>query len=332
MLIKNYSILLIITLFFNSIISHPHYGSYCENLCPHKDGPKICASDGNLYESECHARCNGNNREVFKCRSEDREFRCKTNCLNLKNESSGSGSSSGGSSSGSNPGSSALTCSEQCDLYASYAPKCADNGVAYKSSCHLRCEYPRYSSYSNCSSYASLSACQSSCKPRVTTPTYPTNPTYPTYPTYPSTPTNNFPNYTNSLYSYYNRPPYYRYYYQNQTNSPPTSTCTNTDIVCGSDGKTYEGTCNSAFSNSSVRMLFNCTENNINRRQRCRRLCNRFSSNSCYTGCSNSSSGYKCYSNNKIMKDDCLAQCMNLTVRFICGFRTSRCERRCQVN
>lgn len=195
------------------------------------------------------------------------------------------------------PVSSTTSCQSRCDSRYPVLYFCGSDGQIHKNTCHASCKSQHISHKFYCSSGQNLQQCQHECKQKVLG---------------------------------YNQPVY----------RPVTSVprripvvvprpCDDEDWVCASNGRVYEGNCSQDF-NGNLRVVFNCSENGFHRPRKCQRLCKEYYRNPCLLNCGSHSTGYRCFSNGKVMKNSCLANCLNALELFSCGFKKKKCARRCR--
>ena len=309
----------------------------------------ICYNNGKVYPNNCRALCsNRSNKKVFTCSKSSSLNSCVRQCAEAYQ-------SRGNSITHSHPVTTVPTttttvtisygyqklgykthrdCVNSCPRSIGRDYICATDNKIYPSECHARCSNINLKWMFKCGNFTAISACERKCTShRPTTPT--TRPPV-------SSSIRPFPNYTNP---YSNYPGSYKpttpvWPVKPVTPvTPPTISrpCLKEDWVCGSDGKIYWGTCDAVFNASNFRALFNCTENNILKKRRCKRLCRKFHHSPCINSCT-SGRRKTCFDNGKVMKNQCLAGCLNLKKVFDCrqgrglGRRRRRrknCNKRC---
>ena len=139
-----------------------------------------------------------------------------------------------------------LGSTQQCSCPNIYRPVCGTNGVTYPSECHLSCAGVGKLAAGICSSNQSTGQYEVAPQQPTTTPTTPTTPTTTTTTTTPTTPT------TPTSTTYINYPNYPGYPLPTQQPStsgqvpvlPNCASCPSTSqLVCGSNGVTYQNDC-----------------------------------------------------------------------------------------
>ena len=269
----------------------------CISKCFHiGTGQKICASDRKLYTDLCRARCNNSSlHQLFQCHSHESVHDCRYRCHHYQ----------------------VLIpvyppppitihpptpivsskidyCLDKCDVTSSDHAFCATNRKVYKSYCHAKCRKKHLKLWFYCSEDLSLKSCRHTCK-------YSEYHVYPVVPHVPKVPT------------------------------PITipRPCYDSGLVCASNGHVYNGNCSYDF-NSSIHVLFNCKANKLHSKRACRKICNRYHHSHCLNNCVSTNTPY-CYSNGKVMNNNCLAGCMGHNQVFTCGgYRRKSCSRMCR--
>ena len=279
----------------------------CEENCINSfNAPKICANNGKIYRSECHALCDGSgNKKLFSCLINSTDFSCEQQCKE--------------NHLGINPSGLMPTCENACSGNSITSYICANNGEVYQSLCHAKCSSSTLSRIFGCHHVQYLALCKIECKKRTNTLTFQTE----------KKPQN----------------PFIDKHKKVMPTEPliQNSNCKFEDLICASDGNVYQGKCSDQFISNLIQPRFNCSENSFYGMRKCRKLCSRFANSPCITQCfKNKRRGwgrrkgrgpkYKCYSNGRVMKDRCLSSCLNLETVFRCHFNEKRCRRKCKRN
>ena len=269
----------------------------CESRCPYvQNSSGICANDGHVYASLCHAKCKNYSAYIkFQC-PYGGYTNCRQRCLTSGTVSPGSVTTI--DIQVTTPSSMDI-CQRRCLLTNSYSYFCGSDGKVYQNACQARCHGSHIRHVFMCQLPLNLTNCRNTCHRIIHNPYPPV--TIPQPSPVPSP-------------VIVPRP------------------CDDEGLVCASNGSVYYGNCSTDFNNNNVRVVFNCDENGLKRESACQQVCSSFFNNPCVTHCQSSSNQNKCYSNGKVMKNQCLARCMGVYELFTCGFRRRRCKRRCRNN